>query len=702
MRTVALLSGLLLASYIGPIYPVTVNAVQPYKWDTVAIGGGGYVTGIVIHPAEDNLAYIRTDVGGAYRWDEGGRRWIPITDWIPRSSQDFYQVASIAIDPSETRIVYLAAGAGGSLGDVLKSSDGGESFVRTELNVNIKGNAGGHARDRIMGERLAVDPNRASTVYFGSETQGLWRSTQGAAPGTWEKVEGAPNGAAPRGLPFVLFDARRPEVVFVAVYGTGIYQSTDSGSSWRSIGGPAEPTRGAVAPDGTLYVGHKSGVSRYRGGGWRDVTPPSAGWYNGISVDPRDSNIIMAARSVRGPLNPIYRSVDGGASWSQISYRKNSTVPWWPANYWAASTSDLKIDPRFPGRVWHTDWYGIWRTDDVSVNPSIWTNYERGHEEVVSSGTLASPPSGPVILHTGAADVGGFDHVSLAEYPMGSIRAAGLSGMTSTSVDFQESDPGYVVRVGRRGNSGSGIGGYSTNGGQSYVGFPRVPGAGGRVAVSATARRIVWAAQGGGVYVSTNNGASWRAARGAPRAAVGGSTVFFACHPLAADRVNGSKFYLYKSGDLFRSSNGGLDWVKVTSGLPQLGCEVVASSTIAAAPGIEGEVWIGFEGQGLYRSSDSGRTFGRLGKVQSAPLIAFGKPGPSGQPTLFVYGIVDGAEGIFRSEDMGMSWSMLNTSSVTVGNRPKGMAADRRVFGRVYVGTGGRGFFFGEPAGSEP
>src|SRR5882724_9613661 len=79
---------------------------EPYIWTNVKWGGGGYVTGIVAHPSAPNLLYIRTDVGGCYRWDAANQRWIPLLDWLPLSHANLFGGESIAIDPSNPNNVY--------------------------------------------------------------------------------------------------------------------------------------------------------------------------------------------------------------------------------------------------------------------------------------------------------------------------------------------------------------------------------------------------------------------------------------------------------------------------------------------------------------------------------------------------------------------------------------------------------------------
>jgi hypothetical protein len=694
-------------------------ANEPATWQHVAIGGGGYVTGMVAHPTAKDVIYIRTDVGGAYRWNPADQSWTPITDWIKADDRDLYRIESLAVAPTDPGTVYLAGGSGwAGNSSIMKSTDQGHTWTVTRLGIVIDGNAGGNDNpSRSSGERLSVDPGTANVVYFGSRNDGLWHSTNAGA--TWSRDTRFPvTGTPGRGVAFTLF-ARTNEpagaatrTIYSAVYDSGIYRSTDAGATWALLpGSPTQPNRAALAADGTLYVTHKTGVAKYSGGTWSNVTPPSAAQYNAVSVDPANpSHVITITAHGDGECpscfnNPIYRSTNGGGSWTQVSYIRNNTVPWWPSFYWSASTASVTIDPFRPGRVWYTDWYGTWRTDDITASPSTWTNYEKGHEEAVVVSNIASPPAGNVLLHSGVADNGGYDHTTLTSFPTASQRDHGLPG-TTTGLDFSEANPNFLVRVGRDGNNGNtSRSGYSNDGGNTYTPFPSQPEAAGRVAVSATSERIVWAAQGNGngqVRYSTNRGSTWTPSTGAPSGLITTDANWVGCLPLASDRVDGNKFYIYNAGKFYRSTNGGATFADTgATGLPNVGCDYFEALKVTAAPGINGEVWISFGWAGLYRSTNSGSTFTKVAAVSNARVFGFGKgqglPISAAPPALYLHGIVNGVDGIFRSDNLSNSWTKINTTEA-IGCRLKDMTGDRQVFGRVYIATDGCGIYYGQSA----
>jgi photosystem II stability/assembly factor-like uncharacterized protein len=369
-------------------------------------------------------------------------------------------------------------------------------------------------------------------------------------------------------------------------------------------------------------------------------------------------------------------------------------VPWWPDWYFGSATSAIEFDPKIPGRVWLTDWYGTWQTDKINAQSSVWFNYEKGHEELVSF-ALVSPPRGALLL-SGMADVDGFNHNNeLDAYP--STKFGGKNGprfQDTYSLAYSESDPSQMVRVG--GHRGNNIytGATSTDGGltwKKFSSFPQntIPL---RVAMSATNPNLFVAIASEGQAIRTTNGAaSWSTVSGLPNGPKG---PWYWGQPLAADKVNGNTFYYYSGGKVYRSDNEGASFSIVNSALPSDDW-----SMLKTVPGLSNEVWVSLNWNGLYRSTNGGVTFAKIGGVERAYLFAIGKPqAGSTIPALYLYGKITGlGEGIFRSLDNGKTWTSIGDRHKPIGDKPNVMEASSQEFGLVFIGTNGRGIYYGTP-----
>jgi photosystem II stability/assembly factor-like uncharacterized protein len=669
--------------------------------ENVTLGGGGYVTGIYLHPLQKDLVYIKTDVGGFYRWHPIEQRWVPLTDGFPLEQSNYYGGEALALDPNNPDVVYIAAGKFTAdwwphKGTIFKSTDRGETW--TKLKIDLK--MGGNEELRWVGERLAVNPLNSNIIFFGSRLDGLWKSVDAGV--TWSKVISFPgNPRADIGITAIAFSQQVPGLVYAIAYGDGIYHSTDTGVTWSKIpGSPSKAKRMAVASNGVLYVTHSSGVSKYANGAWSDITPSgSKDTFNAISVNPANFQDLLVCNSVEHS-SKIYRSLDGGATWTEQTRSMNNTVPWW-SDYMLSnpSISAIEFDPKVAGRVWFTDWYGIWRTENINANPVMWTNYEKGHEEVVTF-TLVAPPKGPLLL-SGVADVDGFYHdKGLDAYPSQTFGGSGPSFQDTYNIAYCETDPSKMVRVGGNRWNNTYTGATSTDGGRTWKSFASFPAntMPTRVAISATDPNLFLVTLSKGQpLLTTNSGKSWKSVSGLPDGFQG---PWNWSQPLAADTVDGNTFYYYASSKVYRSTNKGLSFETVNDSLPDESWHLLHT-----VPGVKGEVWVSLDWQGLYRSTDGGKTFSKLDKVERAYLFAIGKPPVrSTVPALYLYGkIADMGDGIFRSLDQGKTWDFIGVSeaapemhrSKPIGNNPNVMEASKQQFGLVFVGTNGRGIYYG-------
>lgn len=696
----------------------------PYRWKSVQMVGAGFVDGIVFNPNFKGVRFARTDIGGAYRWDARADRWQPMLDWIPFKDLNLMGVESIATDPTDGRKVYLACGTYTNRttpdGAILRSSDGGRTFKISRVPIKFGGNENG----RGNGERLSVDPNLPSRLLLGTRHNGLWRSDDGAA--TWQRVDSFPSegGLGGDGIVTTLFDpmsgkrGQGSAHAYVAVsdsQGPNLYETHDAGQSWSPV--PGDPTglyplRMALGGDGALWItfGSSPGPSRMnagavyklQNGAWTDVTPEKGAFgYAGVSIQKGSPNTVIVSTFYHPPHEQIFRTTDGGKTWrptiggpevyedSKAPYIVHTGIHW---------LFDIEIDPFNPNHAIFTTGYGGHETFNLTDadrgKPVIWHAMATGIEESVAL-QLLSPTAG-VPLITAIGDYGGFVHHDLDKpAPEGNFTNPHFGN--TTGVAAGDLAPNIIVRVGvASGNSRAGNIGYSTDGGATWQTTKTAPPGAreGHIAVSADGRIWIWSLRSG-AYRTSDQGETWTRIDGLPS------------NPrVVADRVDPLRFYdldLF-GGKLYTSTDGGATMTAkpfdLPGGLPKPGGDRMdaraGQDQLYPTPGKAGDLWIAaFDG--LYHSADGGATFAKLPHVEILHSFGFGKAAPGhADPALYMVGTVEGIRGIFRSIDFGQSWAMINDPAHQWGLVLQ-IAGDPKQFGRVYVGTHGRGVFYGDP-----
>jgi hypothetical protein len=702
-----------------PERPDFVNA-SGYRWSSVKIGGGGFVSGIITSRQQQGLIFARTDVGGAYRWDELNSAWLPLTDWVSEEETGLLGVESIALDPREPWRVYLLAGINyfnNGKTALLRSEDFGETFTVHDVTSQLK--AHGNGAGRQSGERLAVDPNDGNVLYTGSRDAGLFRSADRGVtwtPVTSLDVTSTPNG---NGIAFVLFDPSSGSIgtptprLYVGVSraeDTNLYVSSDAGVSWSPV--EAQPTayapqRAVLSDAGVLHVTYANGAGPNptetdamdggeiwkldtASGSWTDITPLRAEAnraFGGISVSASNPNRLVATTINTYLMQPwgygdrIFLSDDAGATWTDLIGQGRVAMdtngfPWieGQAIHWAGS---IEIDPFNPERAFVTSGNGIFMSEDLSAPLSTWTFAVDGLEETVPLDAV-SVPGGPLVSVLG--DYDGFLHSTLTESPAAGRHSPAIGTTQGVAVAAAA-----VERMARVGNELY----LSSDSGATWQLATRPSTAtGGHLAYASDGSVLLWSV-GDSVQRTADAGETWSLV----------SSLAVETLPIA-DSVNPDKFYAYdrESGAFYVSSDRAVSFatgVTLATG---------GARRIAAVPGVEGEVWVALEAAGLGRSTDSGSSFQIVAAVNSCRAIGFGAPAPGQNiPATYIWGSVGaGPRGVYRSDDAGVTWLRVNDDAHEYGGPGNGelVIGDANTYGRVFMSSAGRGLVMGEWVGA--
>lgn len=317
--------------------PVPLAYYQGLQYRLLGPFRAGRTVGAVGIPTQPNVFFMGVNNGGVWKTDDYGRTWRPIFDEAPTGS-----VGDVAVCATQPNVLYVGTGEGLhrpdlSVGDgIYKSTDGGKSWVHVGL------------ADVQQVGRLIVHPTNPDIVFvaglghpYGPNAErGLFRSRNGGK--SWEKVLYInPNTGAIQ----VEFDPTNPKILFSSLWehregpwengsfsgpNSGLYKSEDGGSTWRRItsGLPgAEQGLGriglAFAPSRTkrLYATvdarQNGGIYRSDDGGesWSLISADRRLWGRGsdfaeVKVHPQNPDLVYIANVA------AYRSSDGGRTWT--------------------------------------------------------------------------------------------------------------------------------------------------------------------------------------------------------------------------------------------------------------------------------------------------------------------------------------------------------------------------------------------------
>jgi len=447
------------------------------------------VDALVIDPVTPTTLYAGSIHGGAIvKSVDGGANWTPLSVTL---------VVALAIDPKTTSTLYASQQQNG----LSKSIDSGATW-------NPIGVATLPSFPTLRA--LVVDPVTTSTLYAGDQSNGVYKSIDGGA--TWNPVNTGFTGPIIQVIALAI-DPQTPATLYAAANtsgGSGLFQSTDSGAHWNRIyndgSGLISIQTIAIDPSttSTLYIGSFSGgVLRSTNSG-TSFSPAKTG-LPAVGVDALAINPSTASTVYAGTLNGVFATGNSGAAWSASS------------NGLALTTvTTLAIDPATPATIYAgTTLSGIFKSVDgggswTSIYTGIGTT-GNGSCAMPSIATLAIDPSTPATLYAGTLCTQ--QKAVLKSIDGGATWNPAVTGLplygeiASLAIDPQNTSTIYAAAA------GTGL--YlSTNAGANWTLVDAVPTTDQFTSVSISAStgnpsRIALSTNGDGVYLSTDGGASF-------------------------------------------------------------------------------------------------------------------------------------------------------------------------------------------------
>jgi PKD repeat protein len=505
---------------------------------------------------------------------------------------------------------------------------------------------------------VRFDPNNSNTIYVGSPSGGLWKSTNGGQNWT-TNTDNLPQVI---GCTDLAIDPTNTQIMYLGTgdgdagdnYTVGLLKSTDGGTTWNPTGlsffvpQTRMLSKVLLNPNSTstLLVATSAGIYRSTDAG-TTFTLVQAGSFKDMEFKPGDPNTVYACGA------QFYKSTNGGQTWTNIT----SGLPT-PTQ---VSRMAIAVTPADPTYVYL-----------LAANPA--TDYGfQGMYRSTNSGTSfsnrnTSSPSNILGWNSNGGDAGGQGWFDLA--------------LAVSPADANEIVTGGV-NIWRSLNGGSTftLNGHWTGSGAPYVHADIHE----LVYTSAT---TVFSANDGGLFRTTNNGTNWtdisndlqisqiygfgqstttanllitgwqdngtvRKDNTANWAEVmGGDGMLAFISSANNNNMWGSQY----NGSLNRSTNGGNSWSGATSGITGTGAWVTPWKE---SPTTANTLYAGF--QNMFRSTNGGTSWSALGTIPGTATITQFAVSPANVQVIWV---AKGSD-LYLTTNNGGTWTL-------IGNVPPG------------------------------
>jgi len=606
------------------------------------------------------------------------------------------KINALLVDAQNPSVVYA-----GTDGGVFISRDGGATWQ--------------HSSSGLLGDpsvqALAVDARAAPDrkLYAGTRS-GVYRSDDNGQ--TWSKAN---EGLTQELVLSLAIDAADPSILYAGT-ATKLFRSTNGGDSWEEShkGLPAAGVWSLIAhphSSNVVYAGTDQGVYKTTNGGghWLRASDgiPDALRISALAMDPQRPMVLYAATA-----ESVYRTMDGAENWQQALEVGTEIV-----------IHALAIDPSKPSNLFAAaGTQGLLRTTDggQSWAPTLGTL-----EGLVQC--LAIHPLNSQVMWAGTEQ--GVYYSSTAGKSWES-RNAGLIGTDVLVLEADPSNPGHLY-------ASTGLDVHKTvDDGETWfsinAGFvrPRVY----ALAVDALSKDTVYAGTWTSeVYRSTDAGLNWVQVNGGLERDATIASMAIQYEPDGQQNQPKSVLFAGTIGaGVFRSTDGGVEWTAINSGLDDLRVQVLALapepasvlyagthtgisrldltreliwqsaqeglpqdevSSIAIDPGSPSRIYAASAtGIGkLFRSTDAGITWAAIGQGSlptNARIHDLAFHSQSGGPNL-LYAATDG--GVLYSEDGGFSWQAIN-EGLPLGAKVLALAVDSER-SKLYASVSNRGVY---------